>query len=85
MQQDHSRVVNFWRENKNRANWCAHQSEGIPVKTTNLILLTLYVLLKLTYFYAEGIPVKTTNLILLTLYVLLKLTYFYAKRAIGQF
>ena len=42
VQHDRSCVVNFWREYKNSAYWCAKQSKGIPRKTANLILLTLY-------------------------------------------
>ena len=47
-------VVNLWCETKNSANWCAQQSWGIPRKTSNLILLTLYFLLKLTYLLVKS-------------------------------
>ena len=50
MQHGDSCIVNFWRENKNRTNRCAQPSKGIPRKTANLLLLTLYILLKLTCF-----------------------------------
>ena len=53
MQHHDSYVVSFWRENKNRANWCAQQSYGIPSITAYLIFLTLYFLLKLTHFLAK--------------------------------
>ena len=42
LQHDDKYVVNFWRETKNSANWCAQQSWGIPRKMANLILITLY-------------------------------------------
>ena len=52
--QHHDRyVVNFWRENKNSANWCAQQSEGIPSITDTLLLLTLYFLLKSSNFIVK--------------------------------
>ena len=41
MQYDDSCVVNFWRANKNSANWCAQHSWEIPRETVNLILLAL--------------------------------------------
>ena len=53
VQHDRSCVVNFWREYKNSAYWCAKQSKGIPRKTANLKLLTLYILLKLIYFLVK--------------------------------
>ena len=37
-----------------RLNWCAQLSYGIPRKTADLILLTLYFLLKLTYILAKS-------------------------------
>ena len=54
MQRDDSCVDNFWRENKNSADWCAQQSYGIPRKMANLTLLTLYFLLKLTYLLVKS-------------------------------
>ena len=54
MQHDDSYVVNFWRVNKNSANWCTQQSWGNPRKTANLILLNLYVLLKLSYLLVKS-------------------------------
>ena len=54
MQHDDCCVVNFWRVNKNSANWCVQQSWGIPRKTANLMLLNLNVLLKLTYFLVKS-------------------------------
>ena len=47
-------AVNFGRETKNNANWCALQSWGIPRKTAYLILLPLYCLLKLIYFLVKS-------------------------------
>ena len=44
----------FLHKTKNSSNWCAQQSYGIPCKMANLIFLTLYFLLKLTYFIGPG-------------------------------
>ena len=46
MQHDDGCTVNFWHENKNSTNWCVMQSYGIPRKTANLTIFTLYLLLK---------------------------------------
>ena len=54
IQNDDSCIVNFWWQIKTTANWCAEQSLGIPHKTASLILLTLYFLLKLTYFLVKS-------------------------------
>ena len=63
MQHDDSCFVNFGGANKNSANWCAKQSSGIPRKTANLIiLLTMYFLLKLTYFLVKSALRKFRNL-----------------------
>ena len=54
MQHHYCYVVSVWSENENSANWCTQQSYGIPCITANLILLTLYFLLKLTHFLVKS-------------------------------
>ena len=44
----------FGARTKNSVNWCAQQGKGIPSITANLILLTLYFLLKLTHFLVNS-------------------------------
>ena len=45
----------FWQETKNSSNCCVQQSLGVPCETANLILLTLYFLLKLAYFFVKKV------------------------------